>query len=146
MSQCLNSAPVPVCAVDADGVKQSLLEHVVYENGVAIGQVFTTADDTETPIDVAGLTISPGACQIPQPNITFDRLCDVQADGSSIPFFCERTVNYGPDCLPLPPTTIFYELDKVTVYVPTGESQLECPDCIPVGSLGTITDWSVLAG
>lgn len=141
---CLNTAPVLVCYTLPDGTKQTLIEHVVYENGVSIGQGFSTADDTETLIDTSAGTITAGACPVPLPDVEWERLCDVQTDGSSIPFYCQVITSFDAQCLPIVPSaTANYELDKVTPYVVVGTVDI-CPDCQPVGSLGTITDWASL--
>lgn len=144
MANCINTAPVLVCFTAADGTKSTLLEHVIYENGISIGQAFTTVDDTETIFDVSTGTITGGACPIASPDVEWEQLCDIQADGSSIPFFC-RTITYfdaNGDVI-VPVATANFELDKVTDYTVVGTVG-QCPDCQPVGSLGTITDWTAL--
>lgn len=57
MSKCIETRPILVCFTDAAGVPSTLIEHVIYEDGVAIGQAYTTAADTETPVDVSAGTV-----------------------------------------------------------------------------------------
>lgn len=145
MSKCINTAPVTVCYTDAAGIRTTLLEHVIYEQGVAIGQVFTTASDTETPIDVSAGTVTAGACPIFTPDIEFEVLCDIQADGTTVEFIRRSITSFDPNGLVIDPIQVDdFELDKVTAYTVTGTVEEDC-GCVPKGSLGTITDWADLA-
>jgi len=145
MSKCVTTSPVVVCFTAADGTKQTLLEHVIYNNnGQAIGQAFTTASDTETLIDVSTGTILAGACPVFSPDVEWDDLCDVQTDGTFVPFVRRSITTFDVNGTPVDPVTINdFELDQVTAYTVTGTVEDECP-CLQVGSLGTVTDWSDL--
>lgn len=147
MSKCINTAPVIVCYTDAGGIKTTLLEHVIYENGVAIGQVFTSASDTETPIDTSTGTISAGACPVFTPDVEWEQRCDdTLNDGSVVvPFMCQVVTSFDANGVVVAPSvTTNYALDKVTPYTVLGTVLDECP-CVPKGSLGTITDWTALS-
>lgn len=146
MSKCINTAPVVVCYTDAGGLKTSLLEHVVYEAGIAIGQVFTTADDTETPFDVSTGTVVAGACPVFTPDVEWEQRCDdTLNDGTVVvPFMCQVVTSFDPSGVPIAPSVVTnYGLDKTTPYTVLGTVLDECP-CVPKGSLGTITDWADL--
>lgn len=144
MNKCISIAPVVVCFTAADGTRTSLLEHVLYENSVAIGQVFTSPTDTETPIDVSTGTITAGACPIFSPDIELDDFCDALTDGSMIPFLRQTVTYFDPNGLVIAPMIITdYELDGITPYTVVGTVQDDC-GCEPKGSLGTVTDWTVL--
>lgn len=144
MPACINTAPVLVCYTAPDGAKTTLIEHIIYENGAAIGQAYTTVNDTETVFDVSAGTITGGACPVIPPDVEWKELCDVQADGSYTPFVCRVITSFDANCEVIDPVvTDYFELDKITAYTPTGTVG-ECPDCQPTGSLGTITDWSAL--
>lgn len=147
MSKCISTTPVVVCFTAADGTKSNLLEHVIYEQGVAIGQVFTTADDTETPFDVSTGVVTAGACPVFAPDVEFEQRCDdTLGDGTVVvPFMCQIITSFDASGAAIaPPLVTTYELDKVTPYTVLGTVLEECP-CVPKGSLGTITDWADLA-
>lgn len=146
MSKCINTAPVVVCFTEtATGAKTSLLEHVVYEKGVAIGQVFTTAADTETPFDISGGTVVAGACPVFTPDIEIDDFCDILADGTRVPFLRRTIINFDANGTVVDPMIVNdFELDGVTAYTVAGTVEDDC-GCKPIGSLGTITDWADLA-
>lgn len=124
MSNCLNTAPIPVCVTLADGSKATFIEHVIYEKGAPIGQGYTTADDTEAlldPVAEGWLEIAPGSCPMPQPDVEWETLCDVQADGTSVEFMCRTITNFDSTYQPVEPADVdYFEIDKVTAYVPTG--------------------------
>lgn len=147
MSKCIETRPVAACfTATADGSRTSLLEHVVYENGVAIGSVFTTPDDVETPFDITAGTVSSGPCPVPSPDVEWEQRCDdTLNDGTVVvPFVCRITTNFDASGTPIVPSVVeTFELDKVTPYTVAGTVLAECP-CVPKGSLGVITDWSVL--
>lgn len=145
MSKCINTAPVAVCFTAENGTKQSLVGHVLYEQGVAIGQAFTTADDTETIVDVTGGTITAGACPVFQPDVEFEQLCDVLADGTIVQFICRTITSFDANGDVVDPVaTAYFELDKVTPYVIAGTVEKCNDECEPVGSMGTITAWAQL--
>lgn len=142
---CLNTAPVVVCFTAANGTRTSLLEHVIYEKGVAVGQAFTTAADTETLIDVSGGTVVAGACPVFTPDIEMDDYCNILPDGTRVPFLRRTITNFDANGAVVEPMVINnYELDGVTPYVVVGTVEDDC-GCKPKGSLGTITNWSALA-
>ena len=54
MSKCINIAPTKVCFFPNDNSSSvEILHHTIYENGVSIGQAFTTLEDTETTLDLS---------------------------------------------------------------------------------------------
>ena len=145
MSKCVTTVPVTVCFTAADGSRQNLLEHVVYnENGAAIGQTYTTADDTTTIFDVSGGTVFAGQCPTYQPQVQQDDWCDVQADGSIVEFVRRSIINFDENGQVIDPVQVDdFATDLITPYTVTGTPTDECP-CGPTAPLGTITDWSQL--
>lgn len=150
MSECIRTEPVAVCFTPTDTsiAPVSLLSHVIYEEGRAIGQALTTADDTETPLDptayLGGGTYTAGACQLPQPDVEWIEKCDdVNGDGTDIvKFLCRAVTSF--DALGNATTVASnFAMDKTTAYTPANE--VPCSSCVLIGSQGTITAWSALS-
>ena len=54
MSKFINIAPTKVCFFQSDNSTSVEIHlHTIYENGVSIGQAFTTLEDTETTLDLS---------------------------------------------------------------------------------------------
>lgn len=140
MSKCVNIAPLLVCYTDGvTGAKTTLIEHVLYENGVAIGQGYTTVGDTETIFDVSAGTVTGGACPIASPDVEWAQLCDVQADGSIVEFFRRTVTSFDANGAVVVPVSVAdFALDKVTAYTVTGTVTTCNQDCDLIGSVGTI--------
>ncbi len=68
MAQCNNTRPINGCFIPTDGSPSvPIIIHVIYDKDeVAKGQVFTLADDNETPIDITtylgGGRVVSGCC------------------------------------------------------------------------------------
>lgn len=140
MSKCVNLSPVLVCYTDGTTwAKTTLIEHVIYENGVAIGQAFTTVDDTETIFDVSGGTVTGGACPIASPDVEWEKLCDLNATGDVVEFFRRSITSFDANGAVVVPVAVAdFALDKVTPYTVAG-TVVSCQEgCDTVGSLGTI--------
>jgi len=120
MGNCIQTVPVAVCFTAADGTRTTLLEHVIYSEGVPVGQAFTTADDTETIVDVSGGTIAAGACPVFTPDIEWDDFCDVQADGTFTAFVRRSITSFDANGAVVDPVQVDdFELDKVNPYTVT---------------------------
>ena len=144
MALCKDFEAVPVCATNADGVRTTYYAH--YEYGVdAAGESILVAtryaDADGTVVDLSEFKVTAGACPVYQPDVEFERLCDVQPDGTFIEFLCRTITSFDTSGAVIDPAQVdYFELDKVTTYVPTGEVK-ECPDCPPAVAQGVLTTW-----
>lgn len=149
MSKCTEIEMQEVCFVPANGTDAptTLLLHVKRGQNATGSPVsvsiLTTANDLNTPLDPAtylgGGTFTVGACPVAQPDIEWSELCERLADGSSSRFF-RRTVTVF-DAFAVPTTTVTdFELDKVTAYTVTDETQVGDCGCEPLTNTGLVTD------
>lgn len=144
MSLCKDYEVAAVCATDADGNRQTYFAH--YEYGVdALGKSVLAAtryaEADGSPVDLSAFTVSAGECPVYQPDVEFERLCDVQADGTFTEFLCRTIVSFDAAGQVIDPVAVaYFELDKVTEYVPTGTVG-PCPDCPPAEVQGVLTSW-----
>jgi hypothetical protein len=150
MANCLDTRPLLVCYTDtATGVKTTLIEHVVYQAGVAIAHAYTT-QDTETIFSVIGGTITVGACAIASPDVEYITMCDnTLGDGTVLVEFIAQVITsfYGNGVAIVPSVVNYLQKDLVTPYVPSSLVNIstgEC-GCAKRAVLGTITDWTLLA-
>lgn len=149
MAACLDTKPVLVCFTDTTtGTKTTLIEHVVYQAGVAIAHAYTT-QDTETIFPITGGTISVGACPIAQPDVEYITMCDdTLADGTVLVEFVAQVItSFDANGTAIVPSAVTY-LDKTLVapYAPSAPANTstgEC-GCAKKAVLGTITAWSAL--
>jgi hypothetical protein len=149
MSQCLDTKPVLVCFTNTTtGVKTTLIEHIVYQKGIAIGHAYTD-ENTETIFDTTGGTVTVGACPIIPPNVNFVTMCDdTLANGTVLVEFVAQVItSFDGNGAPIAPSVVNYlEEDLVTTYVPVATGTVstgEC-GCAKKAVLGTITNWSSL--
>lgn len=142
MSFCKDFEAVPVCATAADGSRETYFAHYQYAEGAAqleVAVTYTGADNV--PVDLSAFTVVPGACPVFQPDVEYERLCDVQANGTFTEFFCRTVVSFDASGLPVDPVQVdYFALDKITPYVPTGTVG-PCPDCPPATASGVLTTW-----
>ena len=91
---------------------------------------------------VAGATAANttlGACALASPDVEFNELCDIQADGSSIQF-ARRTIT-SVNGLGVPTVAVAdFEMDYATAYTPTGTVG-QCPSCAELAARGLQTAW-----
>ena len=135
---CNQVTAVPGCYSDGTNAPVSVIIHTIYDGA---GQpAVIISDIAGTPI--AGATLANttvGACVLPAPDFEWVRLCDKQADGSSIEFF-RRSIS-SLDGLGNPSVSIKdYELDQVTEYTVTGTVD-DCPTCKLLAARGLVTTW-----
>ena len=143
MSNCKNFEAVPVCSTAADGTRKTYFAH--YEYGVDAAGVnlvavrYTDADDVV--VDLSAETVVAGACPVYQPDVEFERLCDVQADGTFVEFLCRTITSFDASGAVIDPAQVeYFALDKVTPYVATGTVG-PCPECPPATAQGVLTTW-----
>lgn len=144
MSKCVTLSPVLVCYTDtATGAKSTLIQHIIYEDGRAIGQAYTTVADTETIFDISLGTVVGGACPVASPDVEWEKLCDEDANGDVIEFFRRSITSFDANGDVIDPVaTADFALDKITPYVVAGTIVACQEGCDTVGSIGTITSWA----
>lgn len=143
MSKCRGEAKGLACFTNAAGVPSTVESNSVYDaKGVLIALYYT--DATGAVVDTSVGSVSPGACPVASPDVEWQKLCDVQSDGTAIPFMCRTITSFDASGDPIDPVRVdMFELDKVTAYVPSGDVG-ECDTCPDVTPLGLITDLSLL--
>ena len=105
--------------------------------------ILTTAADQNTPLDptvfLGGGAYAAGVCQIPQPLIEQEELCERLADGTSKRFLREIVIRF--DALGAKTRTVAdYELDAVTPYIVVSEAEVGECGCNPLENSGLVTD------
>lgn len=150
MSTCKSDVEVKeVCFTPANGTDApvTLLLHTKrgeLANGTQTSvSILTTADDQNTPLDPAaylsGGTYVAGVCQLPQPLIEQEELCERLADGSSKKFLREVVIRF--DALGAKTRTVTdYELDGTTAYTVIAEAAVGDCGCSPLENSGLVTD------
>lgn len=144
MSLCKDFEVQEVCSTDASGVRATFFVHYEYGNDASGSSVLVATRYTDAAGVVVNLSkskVTAGACPVYQPDVEFERLCDVQADGTFVEFLCRTITSFDTSGVVIDPAQVaYFELDKVTVYVPTGVVG-PCPDCPPAVAQGVLTSW-----
>lgn len=139
---CTQLSTAEVCYNDG-AVNQTLIAHYEYgvnadDQTILVATRYTEADGT--PVDTSGGTVTAGACALIPPDVEFEKLCDVQADGSIVEFFRRSITTF--DSVGTPTVTVTdWELDKVTAYTATGTVTTCNEDCDPATAQGVVTSW-----
>ena len=140
---CRDVETSPACFTDATGDQRGLVLHTVYESGVVIASYFTEGDGV-TVVDTSTGTVAAGACPIAQPDVEWEELCDVLADGTVVPFLRRSVTRFDASGSVIDPVEVAdFELDKVTAYTVAGTVRA-CPECTSTAPLGLITDLTLL--
>lgn len=144
MSSCSKVEKAVACFTDAAGVPSSVFAHTVYDaDGATIALYYTNPADNAV-VDTSVGTVTAGACPVAQPDVEWQKLCDVQADGTAIPFMCRTITSFNPDGSVIDPVQVAnFELDKVTAYTVAGDVG-ECNTCPDQAPIGLITDLALL--
>lgn len=144
MGLCRDFEIAEVCSTAADGTRKTYFAHYEYGVDAAGASVvaavrYTDADDVV--VDLSASTVVAGACPVYAPDVEFERLCDVQADGTYTELMCRTIVSFDASGAVIEPVQVaYFELDKITPYVPTGTVG-PCPDCPPAVAQGVLTTW-----
>jgi len=150
--KCKQLTTEAVCFTDADGLKTSLVAHYEYgqdatDATILVATIYTDAEGT--PVDTADGVVTVGSCPKPDPVIQTETYCDdVEGDGSDIvQFICQTVTSFDDNCVPIVPAVVnYFELDKVTVYVPVGDIGVCDGDCAPAVAGGLKTAWGATKG
>lgn len=145
MSDCFDSYGVAGCHTAADGSLVPVVLHYVNDNVGAPAVVITDVAGAVVALADESNTVA-GACPLPLPDVEWQQLCDVQADGSVVPFMCQVITTFAADGTPTNASANF-ELDKETPYTVTG-TVAECPQCEPLadGERGIQPAWRTGGG
>lgn len=143
MASCRSVDKTIACYTNAAGEPVSIFANAVYDaNGVEIALYYT--DTLGAIVDTSAGTVSAGACPVPNPDVEWEKLCDIQADGVAVEFIRRSVTRFTPAGAVIDPVEVAdFETDKVTPYVVTGVvgDCATCPDDTP---LGLITDLTLL--
>lgn len=144
MSSCSKVEKALACFTDAAGVPSSVFAHTVYDKDGAAIALYYTDPTTNLAIDTSVGTVAAGACPVSLPDVEWQKLCDIDASGVATPFMCRTITSFNADGSVIDPVqTAFFELDKVTAYVPAGTVG-ECNVCPDQAPIGLISDLSLL--
>jgi len=138
MSDCYNNAAVAGCYTDGVNAPVSVVIHYTYDNQGAPAVHITDL----AGVPVAGATAtntSVGACALTPPDVEWEILCDVAADGSSVPFARRKITSF--DGLGVPTVAVAdFETDYETPYTVVGTVGI-CPTCEELAARGLQTAW-----
>jgi hypothetical protein len=131
------------CYTVTGGAPTSVFANSVYDaNGVLIALYYT--DPAGAVVDTSAGTVVAGSCPVASPDVEWEKLCDVQADGSVVEFLRRSITRFNPDGTVIDPVEVAdFEVDKVTAYTITGTVG-DCSTCPVSTPLGLITDLSLL--
>lgn len=139
---CTQLATAEVCYNDGT-TNQTLIAHYEYgvndqDKTILVATRFT--DAAGEPVDTTGGTVTAGACALTPPDVEWEKLCDVQADGSIVEFLRRSITTF--DSVGTPTVTVTdWELDKVTAYVVAGDVTVCNEDCDPATAQGVVATW-----
>lgn len=143
MSTCRTVDKEVACFTDAAGVPTSLFANTVYDgNGAAIALYYT--DTAGVVVDTSVGTVAAGACPVAQPDVEWEKLCDVMTDGTVVEFMRRSITRFDAAGNVIDPVEVAdFETDKITAYVVAGAVG-DCATCPVEAPLGLITDLTLL--
>ncbi len=141
---CRSVSAVVGCLSVAGVPNRSVVIHYEYGPGATgtalVATRYTEADGVTVIALAAGETVAPGACAVSSPDIEWEKMCDVQADGSVVEFYHRIVTTFDASAAPTSVVTD-WALDKVTAYVVTGTVSVCNQDCDVVTPVGVVTTW-----
>ena len=142
--ECKELTAVVGCLSIAGVPDRSVIIHYEYGPGLTgyaalLATRYTEVDGVPIAL-AAGETVSPGACAVASPDIEWEKMCDVQADGSIIEFY-HRIVTVFDASAAATVVVTDWELDKMTAYVVTGTVSSCNQDCDVVAPVGLVATW-----
>lgn len=146
MSACRSVDKQAICiTVTATGERRSGWMHTIYNpNGSMFGFYLTETNGTLIT-DVAPITYASGTCPVSPPDVEWEPLCDLLADGSVVPFIRRSITTFDASGAVIDPVQVSdFALDKITPYVVAGTVGT-CPTCPDEAPIGLVTDFAVLA-
>jgi hypothetical protein len=88
----------------------------------------------------AGETVTPGACPVAAPDIEWEKMCDVLANGTVVEFYHRIVTTFDAAAVPTSVVTA-WALDKVTAYVVAGTVSSCNQDCDILAPIGQVSAW-----
>lgn len=144
MSCCKHFTEVLACFTAADGTKQTVTKVTEFGKDSADGKIKPLAvrfmGEGETSIDTSNGTVTLGACPVAPPDIEFEKMCDVQTDGTVIEYYHKIVTTFDENNQATSVVTDV-EIDKNTVYTPTGTVGTCNQDCDAEAKQGVVNDW-----
>lgn len=122
---------------------QTVIAHYEYgvnEDGETILVATRFTDAAGVPLDTSTGTVSAGACPVIPADVEWERLADVQEDGTRVEFFRRSVTTF--DSVGTPTTVVTdFELDKTTPYTVTGTVEGPVDSCGPATAVGVVATW-----
>lgn len=143
MSTCRTVDKEVACFTDAAGIPASVFANSVYgADGALIALYYT--DTSGAVVDTSVGTVSAGSCPVAQPDVEWEKLCDVMTDGTVVEFMRRSITRFDTSGDVIDPVEVAdFETDKVTAYVVAGIVG-DCSICPSEAPLGLITDLTLL--
>ena len=139
---CTQFSTAEVCYNDGTS-NQTLVAHYEYgvnDEGKTILVATRFTDAAGVPVDTSAGTVTAGACALTPPDVEWEKLCDVQADGTIVEFLRRSITTF--DSVGVPTVTVTdWELDKVTAYTVAGTVAACNEDCDPAAAQGVLVTW-----
>lgn len=131
------------CFTDDNGVPSSVYANTVYDaNGAVIAMYYTNTSGVV--VDTSVGTVSAGACAVAQPDVEWEKLCDVQTDGTIVEFMRRSITRFDASGAVIDPVEVAdFETNKITTYTVSGTVG-DCDTCPVQAPLGLITDLTLL--
>lgn len=141
--KCRDVSQTEACYTQADGSQISITKNTVFNSAYGIHATYYT-DAAGVVLDTSTGVVVAGACQLPNPDVEWEQLCDVDAAGVVTKFLRRSVTRFAADSTVIDPVEVKdFEVDKVTDYVVTGTVG-DCQTCESEAPLGLITDLSML--
>ena len=141
---CRSVSAVVGCLSVAGVPNRSVVIHYEYGPGATgttlVATRYTEADGVTVIALAAGEVVAPGACAVSAPDIEWEKMCDVQADGSVVEFYHRIVTTFDAAAVPTSVVTPL-ALDKATAYVVTGTVSICDQECDVVVPVGVVTTW-----
>lgn len=144
--QCSDNTTATVCYTDGAGARQSLVAHYQYGPGATAGSVVLVAtrytDAAGVPVDTSAGVVAAGACPVAPPDVEWEQLCDVLANGTVVEFMRRSVTSFDASGAVIDPVAVTdFALDKVTAYAVAGTVENCQTECEPATAQGVLTAW-----
>lgn len=139
---CTQLATAEACYNDG-AANQTVIAHYEYgvdDAGATILVATRYTNAAGVPIDTAAGTVTAGACAVIPADVEWERLADVQEDGTRIEFFRRSVTTFSSTGTPTT-TVADFELDKTTPYVVAGDVEGPVDSCGPATAQGVVSTW-----
>jgi hypothetical protein len=141
---CRDISVAPVCYKSAAGLLTTLQAHYEYRTSATGGTLIHATRYTDAagvPFDTSAGTVSAGSCPVAQPDVEFERLCDVSAAGVVTEFMRRTITIFDSATGAIIPLVADFQLDHVTAYAVTGTVTTCDSGCDVVAPVGVLVSW-----